>query len=640
MQTMMVFQKTQAVGFLSDMAPFSFIPENVLEDIAEKIKPAHYPAGSFILRQGKSRVRYLYIILKGSVQIYYEKDNEKTMRGLLGEKDTYGGISILLNNEISVRTLEAREDSFFYLLPQDLFLETCKNHKEFSDYFTSAFGRRMLDRSYSDIVIKSAGTMDESLQFFNHPVSDFFTTELAFCDMTCSIREAAIEMTRQKRSSILVKNSEGEFVGIVTDNDLRSRVIAKGYDIERPIHEIMSPCLYAVRADALVFEALIKMMRKNIKHLAVTDPEGKVCGVVTNQNLLSAQTESPFMLMRQINSADNISHIFDKHARLPGMINSLIKSGAEPENINRLITTISDAILKKCIQFAIDELGEPPARFVFMIMGSEGRKEQTLKTDQDNAIIYEDVPRESEDQAKDYFLKLGEKVCGWLDQAGYDFCLGGIMAKNPKWNASISTWKEYFSKWIYTAKPEALLLASIFFDFRSGYGDSELLSDLRKFLFHSLRGWAGFFRHLTENALYFKPPMGFFKNFVVESKGEHRNKFDIKGAMMPIVDFARIYALKNGIEETNTLGRLEELFKKKVLSRHDYNEISQSYSFMMRLRFVTQIKTIVDEGKTPHNYINPKELSRIEQTMLKEIFKRIVQCQSTLGMDFMGTNMI
>lgn len=640
MQTKMVFQKTQAVAFLSDMAPFSFIPENVLEDMAGKIKPAHFPAGAFILRQGKSSVRHLYIILKGSIEIYYEKDNEKTLRGFLGEKDTYGGISMLLNNEISVRTLEAREDSFFYLLPRDVFLKTCGDHKEFSEYFTSAFGRRMLDRSYSNMMIKSAGTLDDSLQFFNRPVSDFFTPHVVSCDMGRSIRETAVEMTRQKSGVVLVKNAGGEYVGIVTDNDLRSRVIAKGHDIDRPIHEIMSPSVRAVPATALVFEALIKMMKRNIKRLAVTDHKDRVCGVVTNQNLLAAQTESPLMLMRQINEADDIRLIFDKHARLPGMISSLIKSGAEPENINRLITTLSDAILEKCIQFAIDELGEPPARFVFMIMGSEGRKEQTLKTDQDNAIIYEDVPRESEERVRDYFLTLGEKVCGWLDQAGYDFCPGGIMAQNPKWNAPMSTWKEYFSKWIYTAKPEALLLASIFFDFRSGYGDADLIAELRKFLFHSLKGWAGFFRHLTENALHFKPPLGFFRNFVVESKGEHRNKFDIKGAMMPIVDFARVYALKNGIEETNTLGRLEELFKKKVLSRHDYNEISKSYRFLMRLRFVTQIKTIMDEGKKPHNYINPKEISRIEQTMLKEIFKRIVQCQSTLGMDFMGTNMI
>ena len=156
----------------------------------------------------------------------------------------------------------------------------------------------------------------------------------------------------------------------------------------------------------------------------------------------------------------------------------------------------------------------------------------------------------AEPDVRKYFLRFGEKTCNLLDQVGYDFCTGNVMAKNPKWCQSLSTWKGYFSSWIHTAEPVHLLQASIFFDFRGGFGDMALIESLRRHLFSSLGGWSGFFRNLTENALHFKPPIGFFRNFVVESKGEHRNKFDIKSAMTPIVDFARIYALKNRIEET------------------------------------------------------------------------------------------
>ena len=345
------------------------------------------------------------------------------------------------------------------------------------------------------------------------------------------------------------------------------------------------------------------------------------------------------VLIREILETDNIEEIIGKHDQLPGLIHSMIKSGTKVQNITWLITTLSDAILKKLVGFALDELGPPPKSFAFIVLGSEGRKEQTLKTDQDNAIIFEDVAEGSGkpiDAVKTYFLELGEKVCTWLDQAGYDFCTGNIMAKNPKWCQPLSTWKNYFSEWIHAAKPDDLLHSSIFFDFRFAYGDKDLVDSLGKYLSDSLVGWKGFFRHMTENAVYFKPPIGFFRKFIVESKGKHRNCLDIKGAITPIVDFTRIYALKNNIRETNTQERLYQLYLKKVLSRKEYNEIEQAFSFMMQLRFVQQITAIVDEDRKPDNHINPKKLSAIEQKMLKTIFKKIENIQTKLSFEFTG----
>jgi CBS domain-containing protein len=286
--------------------------------------------------------------------------------------------------------------------------------------------------------------------------------------------------------------------------------------------------------------------------------------------------------------------------------------------------------------FTLKTMGPPPGKFVFMILGSEGRHEQTLKTDQDNAIIFEDVDPENEPAVREYFLQFGETACALLDQAGYDFCTGGVMAKNPKWCQSLSVWKQYFSDWIHAAEPEDLLQASIFFDFRHGYGEATLINDLRIFLLNALEGWSGFFRNMTENALHFKPPIGFFRNFVVESKGEHRSALDIKSAMTPIVDFARIYALKNRIEETNTLDRLSHLQLKKVLTPQEYDELDKAYSFLMQLRFVRQVTAVIDEKSDPDNYINPKKLTSIEQKMLKEIFKRIEKFQTKLEFEFTG----
>ncbi len=341
-------------------------------------------------------------------------------------------------------------------------------------------------------------------------------------------------------------------------------------------------------------------------------------------------------LIRNISETDSIRELRDKHCQLPGLIHSMMAGGTKVRNVTSLITTFSDAIFKKMAGLAMDEMGPPPARFAFIVLGSEGRKEQTLKTDQDNAIIFEDLPEGSEQDAHNYFLALGEKVCTWLDQAGYDFCAGGIMAKTPKWCQPLSGWKKYFSDWIHAAEPEDLLHSSIFFDFRFVCGDTDIVDNLGKYLSDSLVGWTGFFRHLTENALHFRPPIGFFGNFVTESKGRHRNALDIKSAMTPIVDFARIYALNNNIRETNTQERLYRLCLKKVLSRDEYNDIEQAYAYVMQLRFVRQITAIVDERTEPDNYLNPGKLSRIERKMLKVIFKRIEKIQSKLSFDFIG----
>jgi CBS domain-containing protein len=504
------------------------------------------------------------------------------------------------------------------------------------EYFTDIFGRRMLEKSYASIIAKTLQPHEEGLQFFNQPVASIFTRRPVFGNIEMTIREAAQLMSREKISSIFLKTTAGKCVGVVTEKDLALKVTASGLNVERPVLEIMSSPVRTIQDQALIFEALMVMMKEDIRHLAVMDNADNVVGILSSRDLLSAQGQSPLFLLREISEADTMAQIINRNRRMPQLLLSLITSGAKAQNLTRFITAVSDAILKKVMAFCLEELGQPPARFVFMIMGSEGRHEQTLKTDQDNAIVYEDVDEADEPAVREYFLKFGEKACTLLDQAGFEFCTGGVMAQNPKWCQSLSTWKGYFSGWIHAAEPEDLLQASIFFDFRHGYGEIFLIEALRRHLFASLEGWSGFFRHLTENALHFKPPIGFFRNFVVESKGEHRSTLDIKSAMTPIVDFARIYALKHTIEETNTLERLDHLKLKKVITAEEFDELDKAYSFLMQLRFVRQVTAIIDEKTAPNNYINPKKLTSIEQKMLKEIFKRIEKFQTKLEFEFTG----
>jgi CBS domain-containing protein len=625
----------QARRFLAQVDPFSFLPEAVIEEIASKLSMVHYPKDTVLFLQGRSRVGFFYILQKGTAERYFEEKNQKTMRGVLTEGDTYGGISILLNDGISVRTLQVREDAYFYTLPKQIFLEICGQHPSFTEYFTDTFGKRMLDRSYASIIARTLTPKEDELQVFNQTVASIYSPKVVFCDADISIQAAADQMRREKSSFLLVRQKDGQPSGIVTERDLTRKVIAVGADTQLPVAGIMSTPLKTVHRQARVFEAILDMMRSDIRHLAVTDAEGQVVGVFSNREIISAQGQSPLFMLREIIEADAMTDIIAKQRQVPGMIRGLITNGANAQNVTRFITTISDAILNKVMAFTLDQVGPPPTRFAFMILGSEGRSEQTLKTDQDNAIVYADGGVDGK-SVEAYFLEYGKLACRLLDEAGYDYCEGEVMAQNPRWCQPLSAWKEYFTSWIRAGQPEDLLQASIFFDFRTGYGDQTLVQDLRSHLFGSLGGWSGFFRNLTENALHFKPPIGFFRNFVVESKGEHRNAFDIKRAIMPIVDFARIYALHHKIEETNTLERLTQLRLSKVISHQEFDELEKAYSFLMQLRFVRQVTAAIDEKSNPDNYINPKKLTSIEQTTLREIFKRVEKFQSKLSFDFIG----
>lgn len=626
----------QARLFLKGVAPFTFLSEAEIDAAAKTMSVATYKKDTVLFVQGGTRIGYLYILQKGSAERYYTENQKKLMREMLSEGDVYGGISILLNDALSVRTLQVTEDTRFYLLPKQFFLDLCALNKAFAEFFSDTFGRRMLNRSYASIIAKTAQTSGDQLQFFNQTVEGIYSGKPVFADENLSIKDAALKMVEEKTSYVFVKNQNNTAMGIVTEKDMSRRVVSKGFGIDNPVSEITSCPVHTIGGNALVFEALMTMMEKKIKHIAVTDADETIIGMLSNSDIISSQGQSPLFLLKKIAASSNVGEIKHEHDKLPGLVRSLITNGASAKNITRFITTISDAILKRIMTIVLDQVGSPPVPFVFMILGSEGRREQTLKTDQDNAIVYENPPEGKEKLVAEYFLKIGEMICNMLNEAGYHFCKGEVMAKNPKWNGSLSQWKSYFTSWIHAAEPEDLLQASIFFDFRAGYGETSLIDSLRDHLFNSLGDWSGFFRHLTENALHFRPPIGFFRNFVVESKGRHRNVLDIKSAMTPVVDFTRIYSLEHRIEETNTFDRLYQLQVKQVLTRKEYEELDKAYSFMMQLRFARQISAVVEEKEEPDNYINPKKMTKIEQTMLKEIFKRLEKIQSKLTFDFVG----
>lgn len=629
--------QTFDLSTLAKTPPFSFIPKEKQADIFSQLTKEKSKKGEVKFVQRQTKLTHLYIISAGSAELYFGQDQEKILRGLLSEGDCFGGISMLVNESLAVRSMVLMEDTTFYKLPKALFFQLCDEFDHFKEFFTNTFGRKMLDRSYAEIVSRQVSAPDRSLQFFHQSISSIYNPTCLVCSGSISIKDAACKMSEDDSGYLLLSDDEKVINGIVTDEDLRKRVVAVDFSKNLPVSDIMSTPLISLPDDAQVYEAYLLMIEKGISHLAVSGKDGTISGILTDRQIITEQSRSPYFLVQEIKRAQSPEHLENIHSRLPGIMIEPIKNGVQPDTICKLITTIADAILEKIIEFAVAKNGPAPCAFSFIIMGSEGRNEQTLKTDQDNAIIYEDIDDpEGAELAKNYFLNLATDICNWLDKAGFVFCEGKNMAQNPDWCRPISAWKRYFHSWIHAANPEDLLKSSIFFDFRWAWGDRRLTDELSDFLYTSLENWSGFFRNMVENALYFKPPLGFFRNIVVQSKGENKDAFDIKRAMMPIIDFARIYALKHAIHETNTLLRLEKIHEKRLLTREEYDDIAQSYRYLMNLRFVRQITAITGENGKADNFINPKNLSRIDQTMLKEIFRRIEGIQQKMSIEFTG----
>jgi CBS domain-containing protein len=336
-------------------------------------------------------------------------------------------------------------------------------------------------------------------------------------------------------------------------------------------------------------------------------------------------------MIEQIGTSTTVEEIAQSHHRLPRIIKALIDSGAHAKNITRIITTISDTVLQKLIDLAIEEIGEPPVRFAFISVGSEGRGEQTLVTDQDNAIIFEDIDELESEAVHDYFITFGTMICTWLDEVGYQFCQGKIMAMTPKWCQPISKWKQYFTHWINESTPEDLMEVSIFFDFRCLYGDNRFTKELHAHIRSRAQNQKAFLYQMAQNTLLFKVPIDFFGKIAVESGGEHPNTFNIKHAMAQIVGFARIYAIFYGLERTNTLQRINRLLETDVLKPGVHQEIVESYNYLMQLRFRHQVKRI-DDGLEPDNHVNINELTHMEKELLEKIFAQVNQLRKRLSL--------
>jgi CBS domain-containing protein len=478
--------------------------------------------------------------------------------------------------------------------------------------------------------------LQSSLMFLHEPVSHF-SRGAATCGSETPIRTVAGLMSAQRATAALVQSDSGTILGIVTDSDLRDRVVATGLDQMEPVSRIMTAPVASIPEEAPIYEALLAMQEKGIQHLVITGERGRMLGVVRNKELLQFHRYGAIVLTREVARSATADDVIRCCRRAPDLVRALVECGTRPRSITRILAAVCDAATERLTALAIEETGPPPVPFAFLALGSQGRHEQTIFTDQDNAIVFRGDGSEAlQRDAAAYFLQVGVRVCDYLNQAGYPYCQGNVMAKNSKWCQPLGVWKQYFEDWIRTAEPPQLLEFSIFFDFRTVCGDAKLADELRRHVHAAIAQSPAFFPHFAQNALQFKPPIRVFGRILAGTEGgEQGGTLNLKDAMMPIVNFARLYSLRHEIENTNTVDRLAALVERQVLTESSHDETTAAYDILMRLRLEQQVHALAT-GQQLGNTIALRRVGHIDATLLNQSLAQIAAVQKKISYDFLG----
>jgi PAS domain S-box-containing protein len=476
--------------------------------------------------------------------------------------------------------------------------------------------------------------LQTSLLFLNEPVRDS-AQPLHMCPLDTTAEQAAALMARHATSAIGVGTPGENVVGIVTESDLCTRLLAPRASASLPVFRIMTSPVHDVSESTPICEAIARMREHGTRHLLLRNEEGRCTGLVRDCDLVRLDRHSATVLTREIRAAASFDDLVRCQERLAPLVGSLVDAGALSTNIARMVTLVGDAVMERVLAIALEELGPPPVRFAFMTLGSGGRAEQTLRTDQDNGIIYEDPSEAEAERVAAWFVHLGQVVCDELHRAGYAWCKGDMMARNPRWTQPLSQWRRLFTHWILEPDAQELLQFSIFFDGRCGGGEESLVRELHSHIRATLQNQPPFFIHLAQNTLLYRPPIGMFGKLVTGSAGAAPHTFDLKEAMLPIVSFARLYALQHGISATNTTDRLDQLHAQGVLREDHHRELVQIHRHLMQMRLRHQVLALL-AGQPPENAIDVRSLTRFETALLKQALSQIATMQRKVSSDYLG----
>jgi CBS domain-containing protein len=535
-----------------------------------------------------------------------------------GMGEGVGGRAIL-RGEGSANRAVAHRSATLLRIPRFLFVELVDAHPEFAAFYErlKAVGRRKpaaLGNEPAEAVISS-------------PLRDVMTPDPQTVAPDITIREAAAVMRAHAISCVLVEEA-GRLVGILTTNDLTRRVVAEGLGSDVPVRAIMTREPVALPPDTLLFDAMLLMSERAIGHLPVVDKGGPV-GIVTRTNMIRRQSISSVFMIGDITKREHLDELAEVIAQLPQLLAQLVGAGVTPKRVGQVVTSVADALTRRLLQLAEAQLGPPPVDYLWLVCGSQGRREQTGISDQDNCLILADGYEPT--AHGEYFERLARYVCDGLDTCGYYYCPGEMMATNDQWRQPLQVWRNYFQGWIKRPDPKAQMLASVMFDLRPVAGDLRLFEGLKRETVEAARKNSIFRAHLVANSLDHQPPLSLLRGFALIRSGEHKNMVDLKlNGVVPIVDLARVYVLDAGREEVNTRDRILAAKEAGSLSTSGADDLADAYDTIARVRLEHQARQ-VRRGEKPDNFMAPASLSALERGHLRDAFGVVKSLQSALA---------
>ncbi|MFZ5647107.1 MAG: DUF294 nucleotidyltransferase-like domain-containing protein [Bacillota bacterium] len=614
---------------LKSCAPFNTLDENFLLELAKTVEVKTYPKGAYIFRQGQKSLQILFLIASGQGEVTItDSKGQESVVSIRRQHDFFGETALLTGKSYG-GSVRAAEDMTCLLVPKDKIEEIIVSHPEFSSFFTTLLAERLrmlYEESVAQQSYDAYSTVESPL--LRKRISELMKRSPVTCPVHATVSQVASLLAENRISSVVVVDDRGYPVGLITEKDLVHKVLTRSSwqaeDLTADL--VMEEKLVILRPDNFYFQALLAVVKNQVKHMIVMDGD-KLAGILTLGDLIRTRSTGSLWVTDKIESAKNLDELAIYGQEVDNLLNALVAERASVPELFEIISEMHDRLTCRVIELCEQEMirkgyGPPPADYCWINMGSAGRKEQTLRTDQDNGIIHADCDPES---AK-YFKILGGIVVEELVRAGFDWCKGGTMASNPLWCRSISQWKDVVSIWITRAEPEDTRLLTILLDFRPVYGKKDLAQDLWGQIFEVFKKPVKAWHFLTADEVQVKVPLTIFGGFVTEKSGPNKNELNLKAVCRHIVNCVRVFAVKSEISDPSTLGRLSLIKKNRVLPEEDVEYVQNAYEILMMLRIRENIKK-VKQGKNADNFINPYNLSIIEQSLLKNALSAITRLQ-------------
>jgi CBS domain-containing protein len=630
--------------FLYRFPPFSFLEKEDLVQVAQQVEIQYLEKGETLFNQGEPAQPSFFVLKEGTIHLVEKTSKGEEIREICDEGDVFGVLA-LLGRRPYLLTSKIIENSLVYAIPVAIFEKILERNSRVALFFAAGFAagqvvvRQDLSHGQKARAEFKKSTGDHSLLIFSDQSEVKISQNVLICSPGTTIQTAAEMMAKAQVSSIIICEQGGFPIGILTDKDLRNRVLAVGISPSESVSSVMtSPVITRKKAEHFS-NLYLTMIRHRLHHLVLTEDgstQSPVCGLISDHDILLSMGNSPAVLIHALMNTLEISEMRKIRDQAENMLRYYLENEVSMDFVSSIMTEINDVIISQALEIGKKNLATQfpemqDVRFCFLSLGSEGREEQLLRTDLDNAILYQDVPEIASEQAKKYFLQLGEQVIEILLACGFDSCPGKMMANNPEWVQPLSVWKQYFSEWIMRPTPEALLKSSIFFDFRSVKGNSSLAEELSLHIYEEIGKKKAFLSFLGQNAMQNPPPLGFFKDFIVEKSGEHKDQFDLKGrAMLPLTDLARLLILSHEVVGiNNTFRRFEKLAELEPVHAELFQQAGKAYEILMRMRALEGIS-----NENNGRYLDPKSIGKLQRQLLKNTFTPISELQELIQIRF------